>query len=885
MKSRIIIVLSLAVAAVSCARTAREELLPQDLNGTEPRIFGANLPEKDIIPGILNLYVDETLAETLEAATGKDGWVEVASVKSMESAGVVRLRRLFPYAGEFEARTRADGLHRWYEAWYDESIPVTKAAGGFTPIPGIELIEYNPRIEIVGNPELVEILDAGDAPIAQAASGRYPFDDPFLPSQWDYYNDGSRPGAEGGCDINVLPVWRAYTTGKSNVIVGVVDGGIDYSHEDLAANMWTNPEKTGNYRYGYNFVNDTYLVTADSHGTHVAGTIAAVNNNGKGVCGIAGGDAGSNVKGVKLMSCQIFQGNESGNGATAIKWSADHGAVISQNSWGYTTLTETPASLKAAVDYFVKRAGCEATEPYNQRADSPMKGGIVIFAAGNENRNYSANSYAPIYNVASVGADYRKAYYSCYGSWVDISAPGGDARKGNQILSTIPGNRYGIMQGTSMACPHVSGVAALIVSKSGTKGFTPDALIKKMNNSATPIASFNPNFQMGAGLINAFRAIAGSGGKAPKTPSNLAISVQSNNLHVSVTVPEDEDDGVPNAIQLYYSKADFTKVSSSLMFSSLYVGDLNPGETLTGTVSGLDFNETYYVAAVASDLIGNQSSLTSRIQIVTQGNNPPELQTSGPLAASIKPHESCSFDFDIVEPDGHFVTIELDPGSEGVVLDTTVRESPKVKISGRDIPSGSYRATLTVADYYGAYSEAVMDYTVLENHKPYVKSTLPDRIFSSRTSGTEELSQTAYFADDDGENLEYSFAISNETVVNMTAQNGKFFLTPMNYGYADVTITGTDVRGEKAIQTFHVLVRDGSSAWDIYPNPVRTDLYIRSGQEATCRIKIISSSGSVFYEKTTTVTPFEPLKVDMGKASPGVYTVLVDNNKYNVVKL
>lgn len=871
----------LAFAAMSCARMPREELQYQEQGDKVPQVLCDKLPANDLRPRVLNLYVDEDMASSLEAATGEDGWVEIASVKSLSSSGLVRLHRLFPYAGKFEARTRAKGLHRWYEAWCDESVAVTRAADGFTGVPGIEIIEYNPKIEIVGNPELVEIVD-DDAPIVQtAASSRYPFDDPRLLSQWHYYNDGSMSGAEGGCDINVLPVWRAYTAGNPDVIVGVVDGGIDYTHEDLASNMWTNPDKTGNYRYGYNFVNNTFLVTADSHGTHVAGTIAAVNNNGKGVCGIAGGDMKSGQKGVKLMSCQIFMGEESGSGAAAIKWSADHGAVISQNSWGYKAKMDIPASLKASVDYFIEYAGLDE----DGKQVGPMKGGIVIFAAGNENVDYSATSYAPIYNVASVGADYRKAYYSCYGSWVDIAAPGGDARKGMQILSTIPGNKYGIMQGTSMACPHVSGVAALIVSKSGGKGFTPEVLMKKMNDSATPINSFNPNFKMGIGLVNAFRAIAGSGGKAPKTPTNLAVTVQSNNLHVSVSVPADDDDGIPNAIQIYYSKTDFTKVSPSLMFSSLYVGDLNVGETLTGTVSGLDFNETYYVAAVACDLAGNQSSVTSRVQIATTANNPPDIVSSGPLNVSIKPHEYYSFDFDIVEPDGHFVTIELDSGSEGAVLDTTVRESPKVKITGRDIASGSYKAVLKVSDYYGAETEAEMNYTVLPNHKPYVKTTLPDRIFSSRTTATEELMQTDYFADDDGEALTYSFDISNETVINMTAMNGKFFLTPMNYGYSDITVTGADVRNEKVSQTFRVLVRDGRSAWDVYPNPVSTDLYIRSGEEKATDVKIVSSSGAVYYEHYDTVSPFNPLKISMQKASPGVYTVLIGDNKYNVVKL
>ena len=393
------------------------------------KVYGLNLPENARDPQRLNVLFDEETVAELEKLTGEDGTVCMSEVKSFENTGIVRMRRLFPYAGKFEERTRREGLHRWYEVFYDESASLTKAALDWAEFPGAEQIEFNPQIHIVGDPVIVPV---DLQPSRMAASSEYPFNDPRLPQQWHYLNKGTVSSSVSGCDINVIPVWKKYTTGNEAVIVGVVDGGIDYTHEDLAANMWENPEKTGNARFGYNFVSNNYQVTADDHGTHVAGTIAAVNNNGIGVSGIAGGNAAEGVKGVRLMSCQIFEGKESGSGTAAIKWSADNGAVISQNSWGYTTETTTPKSLIAAVDYFIKYAGVDE----NDVQVGPMRGGIVIFAAGNENQNVSGNDYGPIFNVASVGADYRRAYYSNYGDWVDIAAPGGDARKGNQVVST-----------------------------------------------------------------------------------------------------------------------------------------------------------------------------------------------------------------------------------------------------------------------------------------------------------------------------------------------------------------------------------------------------------------------------------------------------------------
>ena len=203
-----------------------------------------------------------------------------------------------------------------------------------------------------------------------------------------------------------------------------------------------------------------------------------------------------------LMSCQIFKEDEDGGGrgASAIKWGADHGAVISQNSWGYPELDETPESIKAAVDYFVKYAGLDA----DGIQTGPMAGGLVVFAAGNERRMASSSTYESILNVTSMGADFVKAPYSNWGSFADLAAPGG--YKPNRVLSTLPGNRYGWMSGTSMACPHVSGAAALVVSACGGPGFTPAELRRRLEESARDISAFNPDHYMGHGLVDVYAA-------------------------------------------------------------------------------------------------------------------------------------------------------------------------------------------------------------------------------------------------------------------------------------------------------------------------------------------------------------------------------------------
>lgn len=424
------------------------------------------------------MQFDDALTALVE---GSDGVVTKSSAlnSTLEEMGIISLERVFPDAGPFEERTRREGLHRFYKVHFTESTPVTKASASLSMVPGVVSV----------TPERI-------------IRKRAVFNDPYFSRQWHYVNS-----SYSGADINVQGVWDTYTVGSQNVVVCVTDEPVDPTHPDLKANLWTD----GSGHTGYNFVRNSYdlSIRTDSgygdvgHGTHVAGTVAAVNNNGIGVCGIAGGDAANGIPGVRIMSCAIFSGNAKGHdddAARAIKWSADHGAVISQNSWGLYADTDQDGEVtsselaaykkytidsdpetKAAIDYFVKYAGCD--NDGNQLPDSPMKGGLVFFAAGNEDIDYDIyGMYDPVIAVGAFRENGNKASYSNYGSWVDIAAPGGE----DSIWSTLPaivadgegdtestggyGGTYWV--GTSMACPHASGVAALIVSYYGGAGFT-----------------------------------------------------------------------------------------------------------------------------------------------------------------------------------------------------------------------------------------------------------------------------------------------------------------------------------------------------------------------------------------------------------------------------
>ncbi|MBO7312322.1 MAG: S8 family serine peptidase, partial [Alistipes sp.] len=338
-----------------------------------------------------------------------------------------------------------------------------------------------------------KMIPVNIADFAQTRSEELPFDDPNLAQQWHYNNDGTVdfPNAKAGADINLFSAWK-HTAGRNDVIVAVVDEGVCYTHEDLAANMWVNKgEVAGNGVdddgngyiddiHGYNFADGgkiTWNKAKDSgHGTHVAGTVAAVNNNGIGVCGVAGGTGKGD--GVRIMSCQIMSNGDSAGPATtaeAIEYAADNGACVLQNSWGFEAgaigndymfeTGQTGVEIKA-FEYFMKKKNCEA-----------LDGGIVIFAAGNDSK--SVAGYPAAWNkliaVTAIAPDGLPTHYTCYDRGCNVAAPGGEygpqVSKPGCVLSTLPpdvpgakGAKYALYQGTSMACPHVSGIAALAIS-------------------------------------------------------------------------------------------------------------------------------------------------------------------------------------------------------------------------------------------------------------------------------------------------------------------------------------------------------------------------------------------------------------------------------------
>lgn len=278
-------------------------------------------------------------------------------------------------------------------------------------------------------------------------------------------------------------------TQGDNVIVAVVDTGVDYNHPDLAGNMWQDPYSGD---YGYDFSDgDNDPMDYHGHGTHVAGTIAAVMNNFQDVVGVA--------PKAKIMAIKIFPWAYESIIAPALMWAVDNGAKVLNNSWGYWGRYPSSPVLEAAIDYVYSM------------------GGIAIFSAGNsgdETQYYSPQNYYRTMAIAATDSSDQVASWSNWGPGTDVAAPGVN------ILSLSPYGGTTMMSGTSMACPHVVGQAALLLSLNPSLTF--EQVRDTITQTADPIVTARP---IGSGRINLCNGL--------KIQTNCVAFTASGNSHVS----------------------------------------------------------------------------------------------------------------------------------------------------------------------------------------------------------------------------------------------------------------------------------------------------------------------------------------------------------------
>lgn len=572
--------------------------------------------------GVLRVKVQEELATQISTLPQtRTGGIVTTGITPFDRANqrvkAVKMERVFPYDAKNEAKLRKHGLHLWYRVIFDEGYNPLEAKQLYAQIPGISRVEnVVPMSLIDGNKGFVKLTEA-QMKAANTRSADAPFNDPMLSKQWHYQNDGSMNGSVKGADINLFKAWEL-ATGNKELVVAIIDGGVDYQHKDLAANIWVNETELNGTTgvddsgdgyvddiHGYNFVTKSGEVYPHEHGTHVAGTVGAVNNNGIGVCGVAGGNGQG---GVRLMSCQVFdpRTNTQGDFAEAIVFAANHGAVIAQCSWGWDADGYYEQAVLDAIDYFTEEAHSDF-----------MKGGLCIFSSGNTGaeEHIYPGCYESVVGVAAMTYDKKPATYSTYGEWCDIAAPGGfmdyDASQG--VFSTLPNDNYGYSEGTSMACPHVSGIAALVLSKYGSPTFPNETLRQQLLTSVNDFYTDNPGIEgkFGSGYIDAYKALHMGSGKAPEAVADFTMSPSQDNILLEWTIPASEDNNVNYHI-IYYSKDAFTANSdlNAIPHKTVDSKFYSSGDPMSYEIGGLLSMTTYYIAIRAVNRWGDLSALS-----------------------------------------------------------------------------------------------------------------------------------------------------------------------------------------------------------------------------------------------------------------------------------
>ena len=686
----------------------------------EAPLSDGQIPQETYAPddeGVLKGWVRIKLrddAQALRVGTFTRGAMESGDPeldRIAASLGATEVRRVFHEGGRFAERRRKFGLHLWYDVKFDDTLPVSRAQAELGSLSAVAHVQpvYTIRMFDAGNTLPEEAVYVPAQRRAERA-GAGPFDDPGLPKQWHYNNDGSGTKWVEGSDINLFEAWEV-TAGDPSVIVAVTDHGVEYDHPDLAGNMWVNEAELNGTPgvdddnngyvddiYGWNVILDSGTINPGTHGTHVAGTVAAVNNNGIGVCGVAGGTG--NGDGARIMSLAIFDSTSANAGSypDAYAYAADNGAVISQNSWGYTSGVAMPQDVSDALDYFIANAGVDE----NGNQTGPMKGGLLVFAAGNEGTPSARMPAADPRTlcVTAMCSDYTRPNYANYSDDVDIFAPGGaDGNDRNysdadRVYSTDLDGGYSYKWGTSMACPHVSGIAALVIA------------------------------HYGVGLADAGMIFLEDAGTAPGTVSAPAARAMGRELELAWTVPADGN-GLPVAeFRLTYTGRGIGKTEGKAPDTSGEVVLRNytaVAETATYIWTG-QYNTEYRFEVSGIDRFGHESEKVSFSHSTGDyENGKPRTQQDFAPVEFENVGEAYALSFDLSEyftdpnfGDGDMLSYSLINRNEDIV-DAAVQEGRLVLLP---VGKGTGRVTVTATDLDGEGVQSVLTVTVLNGPEP-----------------------------------------------------------------------------------------------------------------------------------------------------------------------
>lgn len=837
---KIILIAAAVLALGSCTREITD-------GGSLTGSTNTSTDNENVFPGWVRLKLTPDAAP-LNVGVFTRGYSESGNSQLDEIAaklGATEIRKVYSDGGKFAERRRRHGLHLWYDLKIDESISVTRAQSEVESIPGVDVAQPIYKIKLYDADAKYISADMIYSPAADAIRPTVPmpFNDEKLKLQWHYYNDGTGfNNPEGtrrkaGADINLFEGWKI-TTGSPDVTVAIIDKGVDFAHPDLAANMWINTgEIPGNNLdddnngyvddiYGWNYADNldnpqgSGSIVPGDHATHIAGTISAVNDNGIGVCGVAGGTG--NNDGTKIMTLEFFSGNKqvmpSGD---MFAYAADNGASIVSCSWGLNEALSQ--ELLDGMTYFHEYAGCsKESTPDNKIQTGLVKGGTLVFAAGNSS-SFSSDSPGNLdmcISVAAMGANYEMASYSNYSPDVDIMAPGGEnmdvgvnidvESKTLGVLSTFPGNQYGYMAGTSMATPHVVGVAALIVAKFGRQGYTNEMLRERLLSSFRPakVDKAYANY-IGAGMLD-------------------ASMIELNNPH---TTPE----SIPDA------RAEGSPDMMTILCTVTADGNNMP-------IAG--YNLEYRKA--------NTNDEWKKIKLVNQNGIGETYQYSMPLEQLV------TFSFKMT-PYDRFGSVGATSTFEGTP-EEHINRPPEVKAKKPDLVIESVNAdypvrTSTFSNYFrdrdvAAYGDK-LTYSISFSNDHIVKCELYEEGGEAKFRLTPVCKGTSV-ATMKATDIKGS---SVETTFNYTVNKGDCG----NHGGGEVIPP----------------VDETSAAISVYPNPVVSTMNVKvSGQTqpAVADILIIDAAGRQIMKSTVQLDATGVGSKDLSSFVPGVYTVRMDVN-------
>lgn len=508
--------------------------------------------------------------------------------------------------------------------------------------------------------------------------------DPSFNQLYGMHNPGSRT-AVADADIDAPEAWDIQK-GSKNVLIGIIDTGIDCSHPDLKANCWTNPGESGldargrdkktngvdddkngyvDDWHGWDFVNkDNDPLDDNRHGTHVAGTIGAAGDNGVGVVGV-------NWQ-VSMMGLKFLSGDGSGtleDAVLAIEYATKMGVTLSSNSWGGGGFSQTM---------------------FDAIKEANKKGILFTAAAGNDGVDNDAQPHYPasyaLPNIVSVAATDDKdglAAFSCYGQKsVHVAAPGVD------ILSTTPGGKYEKLSGTSMATPHVSGVIGLM--KAAFPNLTGAELKDRLLKTADPITSIQSNTITG-GRINAYNAVEADQ-VAPAAVPDLAVS-QASSSSITLGWNGVGDDGMTGKASRYEARISGQPILTEDDWNSATPVKLISNQKLTdgrlqGEISNLPFNSSGFVAVRGLDNVGNAGGLSE--------STPFELIKVKVVA------ENKGNSMDGLTGDGAWNVANI-PGGDGTAF--------------TDSPDGDYKTNTNVSLVFPLMDATTTDFTLAFQHR------------------------------------------------------------------------------------------------------------------------------------------------------------------------